>query len=95
VFELEPELRDDFLRSREAGMRTSRAEPGCHDYVFSADPILPGRVLLYERWEDKASLAAHMTARQALVAADDTPPVPVISSEVLQYEIASVGPVGS
>ena len=34
-------------------------EPGCHAYVFAPDPCLPGRVQVYELWEDEATLAAH------------------------------------
>ena len=74
-------------------MRRSRAEPGCIHYVFSADPIDAGRIYLFERWESKEALAAHLAAMQAT----GRPPagVPVLSAEVLQYEIGAVGPVGS
>jgi len=34
-------------------------EPGCHAYVFNPDPCTPGRICVYELWEDEASLAAH------------------------------------
>lgn len=94
VFEVDPERREDFLRSKEHGMRVSRREPGCHDYVFSADPLEPGRVLLYERWEDKASLAAHLT-RLRSEPAPEVAPVPAVASEIFQYEISALGTVGS
>jgi quinol monooxygenase YgiN len=99
-FTLAPEDRDAFLQSREAAMRTSRAEPGCIDYVFSADPLDETRVVLFERWEDKASLAAHQAAMRAAReqgggAAPASPPVKVLSSEIAQYEISATGPVGS
>lgn len=38
---------------------TRRDEPGCLAYVFSADPIEPGTLNVYERWADAASLEAH------------------------------------
>jgi quinol monooxygenase YgiN len=93
TFEVDPEQRDAFLRSREEGMRRSRAEPGCISYVFSADPIEPGRVYLYERWESKDALAAHIAGLQAAPAAPAG--VAVLSSEILQYEISRAGPLGS
>ena len=34
-------------------------EPGCRAYVFSADPCVDGRIVVYELWDDEASLAAH------------------------------------
>ena len=39
--------------------KTRSEEPGCHAYVFAADPCVPGRICVYELWEDEASLAAH------------------------------------
>jgi quinol monooxygenase YgiN len=93
MFEVDPARRDEFLRSQEANMRRSRAEPGCIHYVFSADPIDPGRVYLFERWESKDALAAHLAGLQA--AGPPAASVPVLSAEVLQYEIGAVGPVGS
>jgi len=100
-FTLAPQDRDAFLRSREAAMRTSRAEPGCIEYVCSADPIDEARVVLFERWEDKASLAAHLATMRAARPPGETrpttpsPAVTVLASEIAQYEIAATGPVGS
>ncbi len=37
----------------------TRELPGCLDYVWSADPAMPGRVYVFERWADEASLRAH------------------------------------
>ena len=89
-FEVDPAQREEFIRGREEAMRRSRGEEGCHTYVFSADPIEPGRVHLFERWESKDALAAHLAGMRAAPGG-----VKVISSEILQYEIAEVGPVGS
>lgn len=38
---------------------TRHEEPGCLAYTFSADPLVPGRLLVYELWTDRESLAAH------------------------------------
>jgi hypothetical protein len=71
----------------------SRGERGCYAYTISADLVDPGLVHLYERWESKEHLAAHAAANRA----DPRPPdgFDVLESEVLQYEIASVGALGS
>ena len=92
-FVVEPDKRDDFLRSREEGMRKSRSEPGCITYVFSADPIEPNLVYLFERWESKEALAAHLAGLASAPRSADVPGVTM--TEILQYDIASVGPVGS
>jgi quinol monooxygenase YgiN len=93
TFEMDPEQREAFLDNSEAGMRRSRSEPGCISYVFSADPLEPGRVYLFERWESKDALLTHLAAMKT--AGPQPPVVPLRSVEVQQYEISAVGPVGS
>jgi len=60
TFEVDPEQRDQFLTERLDAMRASRAEKGCLQYAFSADPVEADRVLLFERWETQADLDAHL-----------------------------------
>ena len=38
---------------------TRRDEPGCLAYVFSADPVEPGTLCVYERWASAEELEAH------------------------------------
>ena len=61
-FEVDPSERDAFIAEREGAMRTSRAEAGCLEYTFAADPLAADRVVLFERWEDQAALDAHLAA---------------------------------
>jgi quinol monooxygenase YgiN len=91
-FQLDPADRDRFLKEREDTMRRSRSEPGCITYVFSADPLEPGMVHLFERWESKSALADHLAANKAH---PQPPTVPVVASEIRQYEIAGIGALGS
>src|SRR5690348_11425674 len=92
--ELDPARRDEYLAAAEQNMRDSRAEAGCIDYVLSADPLEPGRVYLFERWESKEHLAPHL-ARLSAPRPAEPDAVPVLSAELLQYEIATIGPIGS
>jgi quinol monooxygenase YgiN len=92
-FVVDPDQREQFLHSRADMMRTSRSEPGCITYAFSPDPLDPGRVLLFERWETKAALADHLAALRRGPRPPDS--VEVREAEVQQYEISAVGPVGS
>jgi quinol monooxygenase YgiN len=59
-FDIDPADRDAFLEARSPAMTSTRSEGGCLEYVMSADPIDSARVMLFERWEDQASLDAHM-----------------------------------
>ena len=82
TFELEPEQRDAYIASRHEGMRTSRAEAGCIEYTFAADPLEPGRVVLFERWEDQASLDAHLAGPSTPTA------IAPVSMSIVLYDVA-------
>src|SRR3954466_14027439 len=93
--------REAFLEGRRSGMEASRAEPGCLDYVFAADPLDPERVVLFERWADQAALDAPLAGlRERGASAPPPAPAPaaprveVRSSEIVKYEISSSGPLG-
>ncbi|WP_284124865.1 putative quinol monooxygenase [Parerythrobacter aestuarii] len=40
-------------------VEASRAEDGCLDYTFAQDLTDPDTLILFERWRDAESLAAH------------------------------------
>jgi quinol monooxygenase YgiN len=92
-FEVDPADRDTFIAEREEAMRRSRAEEGCLAYAMTADPLEPGRVLLFERWESKEALGKHLEKMRS----SPRPPsaVKVAKADILQYEVGGVGPVGS
>ena len=79
-FEVDPSERDAFLAQRVDGMRRSRAERGCIEYVIAADPVDPGRAVLYERWESQADLDAHAAAARQAPKSDAPSVVPTAVS---------------
>ena len=92
-FVVDPDQREQFLDSRAEMIRASRLEAGCISYAFSPDPLDASRVLLFERWESKAALAGHLAGLRQRPPQQDG--VEVQESEVQQYEISAIGPVGS
>jgi hypothetical protein len=92
-FEVDPEQRDAFLASRHEVMRASRKEPGCIEYTFSADPIDPTRVLLFERWNSQVDLDAHLSALRS-----GPPPagreVSPRKASIMLYDVASERSLG-
>jgi quinol monooxygenase YgiN len=58
--DFDPARRDDALRAASALFATTRAQPGCLDYVWCADPSTDGRVYVFERWRDTQAFAAHL-----------------------------------
>jgi quinol monooxygenase YgiN len=92
IFEVDPEQRDAFVAGRFDRMRTSRAEQGCLEYTFSAHPLDPGRVLLYERWANQEDLDAHLALPPAPSASPDAEVVPK-SVSIVVYDIAGERPL--
>jgi quinol monooxygenase YgiN len=86
VFVVEPGERDRFIEASIEGMRDSRAEAGCLEYVLAADPLDPGRVILSERWESMEMLQQHLKALGARPAKDRPKPT---STEITLYEVTS------
>ena len=93
VFEVDPAERDAFVASRHDGMRRSRSEPGCHEYTFSADPIEPSRVLLFERWESQDALDAHLAGMRDAPAPSPAGPTPR-KATISVYDIAGERQLG-
>ncbi|MEW9549141.1 putative quinol monooxygenase [Nonomuraea sp. NPDC050783] len=85
---VDPRQREALLTSLEASLRRTRTEPGCLDYVVAADPVEPGRVNVYERWESEEHLAAHLAA----MTPPEGPAPAVLDMEITRYEIAASSP---
>ncbi len=91
-FKVAPADRAAFLENRKAAMQRSRGEQGCHAYAMSPDPLDPGLVNLFERWETPEDLAAHLVANRANPRPADG--FEILESQLLRYEIAQVSPLG-
>jgi quinol monooxygenase YgiN len=87
TFEVEPHQREEFLAGRHEVMRKSRAEEGCLEYTFSADPLDPGRVLLFERWASQETLDVHLSSLRAAPRPSGTEVAPKAAS-IMLYEVS-------
>jgi quinol monooxygenase YgiN len=57
---VEPERRDALLAAiRPLVRKTREEEPGCLEYAFNPDSVDDDRIVVVERWQDEATLAAH------------------------------------
>ncbi len=66
----------------------SRDEEGCLDYVASADPAEPGRVVVFERWESEAHLAAHFGTPHIAEFRDAVKDVPRGAKDIRRFFIS-------
>ena len=58
--EFDPKQRAAALAAASELFEPTRAQPGCRDYVWCADPSNESRVYVYECWQDTESFAAHL-----------------------------------
>jgi quinol monooxygenase YgiN len=82
---LDPAHRAAFLAANAEVVGHARQATGCLDFVQAADPLDPGRVNIYERWDTEDHLLAFRGEGQP---ASDSPPIE--SADVKRYIIASV-----
>ena len=85
-FFVESGEREAFIAGRVEAMRASRAEPGCIEYTFGADPLDGTRVVLLERWASQEALDVHLSALRAKPPAADPGVVPK-SVSILLYDV--------
>lgn len=57
--DLDPEQRDRCLKQGQPHIEASLSEPGCVAYTWCPDPFNPGRIEVFEEWEDQTSLEQH------------------------------------
>jgi quinol monooxygenase YgiN len=91
---VDPARRDEYLAAQVPVMEATRAEAGCLDYVMTADPIVPERVCLFERWESRAHLDQHLAGVRAAPTAADASGSRArpLDTDLAVYEISSADP---
>ena len=59
TLDFEPDQREPALAAGHDLVLATRKQKGCLDYAWMPDPVVPGRVYVFERWQDEDSLRAH------------------------------------
>ena len=91
LFEVEEGRREQLLEERKAAMVTSRSETGCLQYCFSADPIDPTKMLLFEMWENSEALEAHLARNRASTTRPSNEGI--VHREIKRYEVSGALPL--
>jgi quinol monooxygenase YgiN len=91
VFTVDPDERERFVEASIGGMRSSRAEDGCLEYVMAADPLDPERVILSERWESMDHLTQHLAQQRSGSAGHERPAPRDV--QITLFEVASSRPL--
>ena len=91
--DVDPEQRDAALVAGKPHMEATRAQKGCLDYVWSADGLVPGRIYVFERWQDTESLAAHLSGPHYLAMRDTIGAHGLRGADVWKYKPELIGAV--
>jgi quinol monooxygenase YgiN len=68
-------------------------EEGCLDYDWCPNPLVPGRIRVFERWESTEALAAHFKTDWYLKMRDHIGGFGLISAETAKYRVDVEEPV--
>lgn len=85
---VDPPERQAYLDGCTPVIDAARAAPGCLDFHLSADPIDPGRINVYERWDDAGSVERFRGSGP-----DADQQATIIDARVEQYEVAATTPL--
>jgi quinol monooxygenase YgiN len=84
---VDPTDRDTFVASCAEAVAAARRADGCLDFALSPDPLAPGRVNVFERWDSAEALAAFRGSGP-----DDDTGARILAAEVARYAVTAVGP---
>ncbi|WP_156681011.1 putative quinol monooxygenase [Sphingomonas profundi] len=93
TMEIDPAHAERIVLDAKDLIEASLAEPGCEAYSWALDPLHPGRVEVFERWRDEASLANHFTLPNYTVMRTHLRSAGPIKSTSRKYRVAHDEPV--
>ncbi len=91
--DVEPDKLEAALVAGLPHVKATRAQKGCLDYNWSADPLTPGRIYVYERWETHEDLALHFKGPHYLAMRDTIGAHGMVASDVAKFRIDLMEPV--
>ncbi|ADD40519.1 putative quinol monooxygenase [Stackebrandtia nassauensis] len=79
-----PSQLESYLASCVSVVEQARRAPGCLDFTIAADPLDPGRVNVYERWESREAVEAFRGSGPS-----DEQAATILGASVAEYDIAA------
>ncbi len=86
-----PDRRADYLEHDAAVVAHARSIDGCHDFALSPDAVDPGRINVFERWDDDETLR-RFRAGELGGAIDRSAQPAVLAAEVSRFRISATEP---
>jgi quinol monooxygenase YgiN len=95
TIDMDPAKVTEAMEAAKVMMAATRQEPGNQEYVFSVDPVVPGKVRIFELWDDQASLDAHGKTPHMAEFGAKVGGFGVIGMDIKKYVVASTGQIFS
>jgi quinol monooxygenase YgiN len=80
----------EIIRGAAEPIAESRKERGCIAYDWAADPLVPGRLLVFESWESEEALGAHFRHSSYLAMVAHLEAHEIIGFDVKLYSVAGI-----
>ena len=93
TIDFDPARAEAAIREGAPYIEASRREKGCVAYNWALDPLVPGRVHVYEEWDDEAALAGHFRDDSYLSMRNHLGQYGLIGSSVRKYRCDAVASV--
>ncbi len=84
---VDDDRRDEYVAAFRDLVERARRAPGCLDVAITADPVTPGRVNNYERWESWEAIERWRAQAHA-----PDPGIALRAVDVTAYEVAGTRP---
>jgi quinol monooxygenase YgiN len=92
--DVEPGVRDELIAASVPLQQSTRNdEPGCLAYVFAADPVVDGRIHIFEQWATPADLDAHFQHPNFKATGELLRSKPRRGGETTKFHVDRTGPV--
>jgi quinol monooxygenase YgiN len=85
---VEAQQRESYLAGCVSVVERARGAAGCLDFAITVDPIDPGRVNVFERWESQAALETFRGS-----GAGNEQGALMLSASVAEYDIVDMRPL--
>ncbi|HEY4455668.1 MAG TPA: antibiotic biosynthesis monooxygenase [Pseudonocardiaceae bacterium] len=82
---VDPNERESYLADCVAVVEQARRTQGCLDFCISPDPIDPGRIAIFERWESQAAVEAFRGSGPS-----DEQGAAILAASVAEYDVSGV-----
>ena len=93
TIDMPPENVDAALAAGKPLIEGALSQPGCLDYDWCPEPLHPGRIRVFERWESEEALASHFNNRWYKEMRDAIGQFGIIKADTAKYRVDLSEPV--